>query len=176
MKKSRYLFVFCSAISSIPEKIDSLKKNKKTQKFEGDNSQEKIDGPEQYKTSLLLKLKRYAQKFELNFELKSNHIKKFSQINNVTQCVVQCCFCSNETPCTFTTYWQISNLTKHIRGHLENPVKTNTPTLAPTSTPAQSSTGIATSAPTPLVIERTRVNVLKQIDNISSSIPLDDIP
>lgn len=109
-------------LSSLPERIDSIKRKKETRrKFTEDSEVIENRGPEEYKKSLLLKLKKYSEKHELNFEIEESQIKKISQINQVTRCVVQCCFCETKIPCTFTTYWRISNLIAHIRGHLQNP-------------------------------------------------------
>lgn len=171
----RFLLGHKILISSIPEKIDLLKKNKKTQRFKRgdfeysqDSSQGTRLGPEEYKNSLLLKLKKYANKFDLVFEIKLNHIKKFSQINNIIQYVVQCCFCEIEIPCKFITYWQISNLTKHIRGHLQNqnPVNADTLALAPGDTHSNLANNTPSTSTRHLIIERNRVDVLKEIDKI----------
>lgn len=160
----RFLLGHKILILSIPEKINSLKKNK-TKKRLGkrllgqieNDSEEKVYGPEEYKNALLLKLKNYADKYKLNFEIKENNIKKFTQVNKVIRCVVQCCFCETKIPCTFHTFWIISNLTAHIRGHLG--IATGTVNI--TTAESSSNQDLSTQS-----IVRHRSGVLKEIENI----------
>lgn len=117
-------------ILSIPEKVQLLQKSKSNKRFPIGNASEtenveKNRSVDAYKKALLLKLKNYAKKFSLNFEVKENHIKNFSQVNNVIRCNVKCCFCDTRIPCTFITYWNIGNLTKHIRNHPETLTETS---------------------------------------------------
>lgn len=113
-------------ILSIAKTIDSIKEDK-TRKSLGkslDNLQNEPEESEadhspividELKQSLARKFQAYAKKHKLNFEINENHINKFSRKKGVTFCVVKCCFCETKRSCKFTTNWEISNITSHIR-------------------------------------------------------------
>lgn len=155
-------------ILNIPEKIEQLNKNmNKNEKIIPEEPQK--FSPEYLKESLIQKLKTYADKKKLNFEIKSDHIKKFSVSNKIANCRVRCCFCEIETPCNLDGYWRISNLIKHIRGHTECTVENYTDdnndniSIASETMNQALNTPALTSKPS---IIRAQENVLQQVNNI----------
>lgn len=112
----QFLFGHKLLISSLPEKIDKINE-KRVRK---NQNPIEIRDPEEQKKNLLLKLKKYAEKFHLNFVIQENDIKRFVQQDLEDKCVVKCPFCVREIPCTYNSHWQISNLTKHINTHSES--------------------------------------------------------
>lgn len=137
-------------ILSIPQNINSIAKNKNRKKFENtQKDSEKIIKPDELKNLLLVRLADYARKQKLIFEIKEEHIKKFSKIEKIVRCAVKCCYCDAERTCTFVTFWEISNITKHLKGHPE-------------------SRGERSVSSTP--IERSCTNVLQEINNLTSEL------
>lgn len=162
-------------ILNIPKTIDSIKENKTRKSVkslennlskelhETENSSENPPSIDELKRSLLLKFAAYAKKSNLKFEIKENHITKFSRTNNVIHCAVQCCFCNVKRSCKFVTHWEISNITQHIRSqhlgqhNLENSRLDNVNDSVTTSGQSTNSTHSAHA------IERIGSNVLQEV-------------
>lgn len=185
-------------ILSIPKHIVDFKAKKQSKANKSGNSSERpkesrIREPESIKSELLLKLKSYANKLNLKFEIKPDQITNISQIDNIVKCVVSCSLCDIRVPCKFDQFWKISNLTAHIRNHfkdLTHPVNQRvnahskggepetrpetTQNLAQNSKPSSepnssSSSSLGSSSHKPaneLTIQRARQEVLKEVDNI----------
>lgn len=155
----RFLLGHKILILSLPDKIASIKKKsgKSKNSHEQNTSDElQVRDPEDHKKILLVKLKTYAKNHNLNFEIKESNITKLNQINRVTKCVVECCFCKRKIPCQFDTHWQISNLTNHIRTHLKNSHHNQ----------SQNPVTIDSDTSTSLQIQRAPQGVLAEITNI----------
>lgn len=116
----RFLLGHKLLLLSLPEQITLKKRNSEIKKTKKIREEKPILSAEEHKKKLFLRLKNYANKYDLNFTIDQNNIKKFSVLNKIAQCVVKCCFCEVEIPCTFVSYWHISNFIRHIRGHLQN--------------------------------------------------------
>lgn len=116
-------------ILSIPKHIEDFKTKKQSKANNSKNlakdsserpNETRIREPESIKSELLLKLKSYANKLNLKFEIKPDQITNISQIDNIVKCLVSCSLCDIRVPCKFDQFWKISNLTAHIRNHFKD--------------------------------------------------------
>lgn len=136
-------------ILSIPETLKKIKNKNKT----------KTKNPEQLKSELINKIEKYIKNKKLNCVFSDQKIKKLSVGENSTKCLVECTFCTTRTPCTFKTHWEISNFTKHLRGHIGNP---------PSNPPSQFNQQAGASGGTLIQprIQRAKTTVLAEVHSV----------
>lgn len=82
-----------------------------------ETSSDKIE-PSHVKRLLLAKLNNTAQrKYQNKYTINGNQLKNLRIKGGEANCLVQCPFCDRKIPCTFKSYWIVSNFHKHISSH-----------------------------------------------------------
>lgn len=75
---------------------------------------------------LIEKLINYTKKINFEQNLNDTFINEIKQIGAKVQCCVKCPICTKDFLCTYTSFWAVSNLGQHIKGHsLQNSGPTN---------------------------------------------------
>lgn len=113
-------------ILGLPQKIKELKNKKsngaKNKEKETEEIIAQVDQTpdDQYKQKLIAKIKHFCAKKSVPIEFNHSNIKEWQQVNGKPKCKISCCLCKSEISCDFSTYWRISNLQDHLKGHFKN--------------------------------------------------------
>lgn len=113
-------------ILGLPKKIKELKnKNKnngaKNKEIETDNIIVQFDQTpdDQFKQKLITKIKQFCAKKSVPLDFNYSNINKWQQVNGKPKCKISCCLCGSEISYDFISYWRISNLQDHLKGHFK---------------------------------------------------------
>lgn len=108
---------------AIPEQIKQMSGAKQTTKV----SKKKDRSDEELKQNLISNLVNYMKNNQFMLPdgiLSENNIREFvraSEIEDfVCKCRFVCPFCPKTFPLTFKTFWMSSNLTNHLKHHIQN--------------------------------------------------------
>lgn len=72
------------------------------------------------KEKLIKKLINFAEKNSFGLVLDESFIQNYRCENNQTKCQIKCSICNALFTCYHTSYWNVSNLEKHIKRHFKN--------------------------------------------------------
>lgn len=112
-------------ILGLPQKIKELKNKKKNGAKNKEKETEKIiqvdpTPDDQFKQKLITKIKQFGAKKSVQLDLNLSNIKEWQMVSGKPKCKISCCLCESEISCDFTSYWRISNLQDHLKGHFKN--------------------------------------------------------
>lgn len=79
------------------------------------------------KEKLVGKVANFCSKNSVQVTVDTSYITQFQQISGKIKCKFSCPFCESKFCCEYSTYWNVSNLEKHIKSHLK---KDNTSSIS----------------------------------------------
>lgn len=71
------------------------------------------------KETLISKIQSYEQNNGYEFKITIDQIERFQKNDEEYKCHVKCSFCAKSFLCTYKTYWNNSNLIKHLKTHFQ---------------------------------------------------------
>lgn len=91
--------------------------NKKAKKSKTSDQKQRLSVHE-LKEALIAKFKNYAQKnLTFEYDISDDFNIEFDPDKNQYKCQYKCPFCIKKLSCMYTSYWNISNLTRHIKSN-----------------------------------------------------------
>lgn len=112
-------------ILGLPQKIRELKHKKskgaKNKEKETIKTIVQVDQTpdNQFQQKLITKIKQFCAKKSVPLDFNYSNIKEWQQVGGKPKCKISCLLCESEISCDFTSYWRISNLQEHLKGHFK---------------------------------------------------------
>lgn len=72
------------------------------------------------KEKLAIKVVKYCLKNAVEITVDINRITQFKRTKGQAKCKFSCPFCESKVACDYKTYWNVSNLERHIKIHFNN--------------------------------------------------------